>query len=622
MDNIMCVRFLVSYIARIFILFSTLLFSSMILAKSTENDHWLNHWDKSCYVDGDNTCREEWYSTTQGSHLLMWEVFIALEKSDSNGLFIEQSNLSKFGFLYPNIKGETTSNYNRDTYTGDYSGDLPLGLLLDKSQINNVNYMGLTCAACHTGEITYANKRFFVEAGQSPLNMSEFFSSLVEALDANTKGEKLWRFSTRFMLNEFFNNNANAHDDYAVDALGAESYLLEALDAVRGFVERDEGIVVNGPGRLDAVGSIINQVFVHQAGLDDNGESEIIPLSAPVSYPYIWDATRLQCIQTNCIATNPLTRNIGEVSGVFGILNLDDDEDINDLEELAYSELGLNNLFEYSAKIDNLYRLEKVLGYIKSPKWPKSFPALDKKLMASGKVIYQSECAGCHINVSDGIDESELTAPNSVGYQFTKVTKVAYDEVGTDPAFALDYGLRTEPTGIIGAVLQVTYPDIYPAPPEILPALAISGVATGTLASQYFASQAFSEKAVSIFPLLSEQEAIQLLTIEYVAGQVDAQAFTPTVYRAKPLNGIAFTGPFLHNGSVRTLADLLNKPEDRARSFYVGSTEFDAQNIGFIDEGHFLFDTTIRGNSNAGHRYGIDLSDNDKASLLEYMKSM
>jgi hypothetical protein len=97
------------------------------------------------------------------------------------------------------------------------------------------------------------------------------------------------------------------------------------------------------------------------------------------------------------------------------------------------------------------------------------------------------------------------------------------------------------------------------------------------------------------------------------------------VYRARPLNGIWATGPFLHNGSVPSIADLLLQPAARPATFYVGQREIDAAKVGFVNaEGPttMLFDTTIPGNSNSGHTYGTDLSAEDKDALVEFIKSL
>jgi hypothetical protein len=95
-------------------------------------------------------------------------------------------------------------------------------------------------------------------------------------------------------------------------------------------------------------------------------------------------------------------------------------------------------------------------------------------------------------------------------------------------------------------------------------------------------------------------------------------------YRARPLNGIWTTGPFLHNGSVPTLADLLRPAPERPAQFIVSNGAFDPVNVGFEagGDGGFLLDTSVPGNANGGHEYGVDLTEADRRALLEYLKSL
>ena len=95
-------------------------------------------------------------------------------------------------------------------------------------------------------------------------------------------------------------------------------------------------------------------------------------------------------------------------------------------------------------------------------------------------------------------------------------------------------------------------------------------------------------------------------------------------YKARPLNGIwATAASYLHNGSVPNLDELLKPSAKRAKKFYVGSREFDPVNVGFVsDSGSFEFDTTLPGNSNIGHDIGPELSDVERAQLIEYLKSL
>ena len=97
------------------------------------------------------------------------------------------------------------------------------------------------------------------------------------------------------------------------------------------------------------------------------------------------------------------------------------------------------------------------------------------------------------------------------------------------------------------------------------------------------------------------------------------------VYKARPLDGIWATGPYLHNGSVVSIRSLLKPAPAREKTFTTGSIELDLINIGFKNEtavNTFVFDTTLPGNSNSGHEYGTSLSGADAESLLEYIKSL
>jgi len=148
------------------------------------------------------------------------------------------------------------------------------------------------------------------------------------------------------------------------------------------------------------------------------------------------------------------------------------------------------------------------------------------------------------------------------------------------------------------------------------------GVASNVITSDHFDSLGFRIRAENADRNLPANEAVEKLKIEYQNGQVDRNLLTPTSYRAKPLNGIAFTGPYLHNGSVRSLWELLHSPAQRAQTFRVGSKEFDPIWVGYENAGDFVFDTRLRGNSNVGHTYGNELDLYDKFYLLQYLKTL
>jgi hypothetical protein len=96
-------------------------------------------------------------------------------------------------------------------------------------------------------------------------------------------------------------------------------------------------------------------------------------------------------------------------------------------------------------------------------------------------------------------------------------------------------------------------------------------------------------------------------------------------YLARPLTGVWATAPYLHNGSVPTLWHLLH-PTQRPTKFIVGNREYDPARLGYSTGGSgWTFDTSQPGNSNIGHagdKYGTNLTEDQKAALLEYLKTI
>jgi hypothetical protein len=111
-------------------------------------------------------------------------------------------------------------------------------------------------------------------------------------------------------------------------------------------------------------------------------------------------------------------------------------------------------------------------------------------------------------------------------------------------------------------------------------------------------------------------------------------------YKARPLGGMWASPPYLHNGSVPTLYDLLSPVADRPKTFRVGSREFDTERVGLAQKtnGFWIFDTSLPGNSNAGHEFntgyvpwtvgsppqngliGPLLTHEDRLALIEHLK--
>ena len=99
-------------------------------------------------------------------------------------------------------------------------------------------------------------------------------------------------------------------------------------------------------------------------------------------------------------------------------------------------------------------------------------------------------------------------------------------------------------------------------------------------------------------------------------------------YANQPLDGIWLRAPYLHNGSVPTLRDLLEPPDRRPATFYRGYDVIDREKVGFVSNvpqadgrAFFQYNTAVEGNGNGGHIYGVALPDADKQAIVEYLKT-
>jgi mono/diheme cytochrome c family protein len=101
-----------------------------------------------------------------------------------------------------------------------------------------------------------------------------------------------------------------------------------------------------------------------------------------------------------------------------------------------------------------------------------------------------------------------------------------------------------------------------------------------------------------------------------------------TGYVAQFLDGVWLRAPYLHNGSVPTLRDLLTPPAQRPAVFWRGHDVYDQAKVGFVADGAAAqrdsrrYDTRLRGNGNHGHEYGTRLPEPDKDALIEYLKTL
>jgi hypothetical protein len=122
------------------------------------------------------------------------------------------------------------------------------------------------------------------------------------------------------------------------------------------------------------------------------------------------------------------------------------------------------------------------------------------------------------------------------------------------------------------------------------------------------------------------------LSDDYIARETDG-------YQAPPLDGIWATAPYLHNGSVPTVYNMLkseSRPKIYTRSFKTDKEDYDSVKLGWrvqvLDkpadpklpafERRKTYDTSQPGRGNTGHVYGDDLTEDERMAVIEYLKTL
>jgi hypothetical protein len=483
----------------------------------------------------------------------------------------------------------------------------------------------MTCAACHTAQIEYqkdnAAQVLRIDGAPATANFQLFLTELTD--------------TARKTLSD-----AGRFDTFAHAVLGTQ-YSQAGADTVKSEFKKwvDEfGSFMEtslpkaspwGPGRLDAFGMIFNRV----AGLDLGIPGNIKLADAPVSYPFLWNASKQDKTQwtgsvPNGMFVNALGRNAGEVFGVFAHFKPVNTSILPPLP-------GLPPVIDYSegsANYRKLQSLEEMIVGLQAPEWPF---ALDNTLVAKGRALFDSNCRSCH----DQTDSKEV--PDAW------VTPVI--AVGTDSRM-FDNAKRTSQPGLLkGSVVPDLPIQILDDPAKTHDILATTVV--GALANDAKSLdptsgfwRAVQNDLPKLFPPLKDASVPLLLVNPAVLGALKTQVDNrltnmfkppnpdaPAAYESRVLYGIWATAPYLHNGSVPNLAELLRWPENRSPSFMVGSRKYDPDKVGYVTTETPFKDGTLvagtgaqPGNSNAGHKYPKDreLDENERKALLEYLKQL
>jgi len=481
---------------------------------------------------------------------------------EANGQSFLRDSLARYGYL-PNPK----SSRNRE--------GLPVGFLVAKAPTPQFS---MTCAACHTREITVNNVNYRVDGGPAFSDLYNFFKDLDQAV-------------------EYTLSNQQAFIDFQ-KAVQAQKPASVTRDQLAAWYLPYNTLISNsltpttapwGVGRSDALSMIENRA----TGLDigDPLHAYLIPQNiysadVPVRYPFLWNAGKQDLTQwagssINGNASYALERNTGEAIGVFGVLY----PRANSSMTNGYDFLKVNSL-NYSG----LLNAEKLINKIGPPKWPWS---IDRKQADRGKLLYTATCGpGCH-----EIKKGEPRPP------VTNTWKTPVINVGTDTKYYDVLGQKTVTSGLLSGFTQPIDPTAPLVPATDVASISLVGILYQSV-------------------LLQKYPNINL--------SIRAPVSTTGAFESKVLQGIWAAAPYLHNGSVPSLAELLKPAASRVQSFQVGR-EYDIVNVGLATQ-QTIEPTSLRvttdcsdlnsGNSNCGHEFGTNLSPTEKDDLLEYLKTL
>jgi mono/diheme cytochrome c family protein len=517
--------------------------------------------------------RETYYHMSQGSEALSYDIFLNLEVADGQDLFRSDANTDRYGL----IPQTPTPGTNPD--------GLPIGI--SKTVATNPRwkgeYIAITCAACHDSELTYKGKRIRIDGGAgNHFDFLGYVYALDDAMQATlTDSAKFDRLAARM--------GATSPD---AKAALRQRYESEAQIV---HVFRTRTLVTPGPwgpGRLDAIAGIVNRVTADKPGIPENWSTPL----APTKPPFVWNTPQSSWTQWRGAQQDPIDRNLTEAMGVLMPMDL-------------HSKTPAEGLFDANAELLNLEKIDDLLARLAPPKWPEDvLGKIDRKKAAEGKVLFVANCTRCHNSYP-----YTWTAPNKYGKSFIEVGLVQQKYVGTDPGQFEDIRPYTI-TGQLAPYLPGPF-----AGKDLIP--------TGAL--YVILQKEVLETALSKLQLTDEEK----LKI-HGYREFPLPSPTPGVYKAAPREGVWATGPYLHNGSVPNLYEMLIPAAQRTKKFYVGR-EFDPVKVGVDTSGNsgkFLVDTTIRGNSNAGHSFengpmgngviGPLLTEEQRWALVEYLKSI
>ncbi len=547
----------------------------------------------------------------QGTNLFPVALLNSLKDKDT-GEFMSQ-RLEHYGFL-PSTATKDVNPYGLPVGLG--SSDAPfLG-----TQIPEV---GLNCSACHTGELEYEGQKLRIDGAPNMIDIESWSVDMAESAQVVLKDPaEAFEFLIRFVTQLHPNTQKPLHEQLGIDPnvmdllsqakekikqgpppppglpgpVGAGENLGKAVEIAKHFhqihkhLQTGDSLPPMAPGddqgHLLATSKLGNILFLLKERVAFAQKTVDAIKRSPAAGPGrddAWNLVELMVMNdTKAVLKAPICVPHLFGNAEFEFFHCDSNTtsimDRNMAQGVALGADVYEDGNSTSIIPRNVNEADLLLEKIQAPQWPEIFPPLDQTLAEQGKTLFEKKI--------HSVDGTMMSCQDCHGKKEGKTIPI--DHVKTNPIRWATFNVKTpERDG-----------------PEMLMQLwdKVKLVKSATMQLHNVPNEEWQS--------WERKEPIWRTSDGYVA---------------RYLAGIWASPPYLHNGSVRTLYQLLLPEDQREKSFYVGSRKFDPKEVGYSNTPGpmaFEYDTSKAENTNTGHNFGAHLTDDERYALIEYLKSL
>lgn len=552
----------------------------------------------------------------------------------------------------------------------------------------SIAMVGVNCSFCHSNALTVDGRTRFIEGAPNMLNIRGFFQDLFassaktmltpELLEAflreskvpghtqsiadefvasfkkdlgidtllqrgvgkvvNFLDGKYFQHKKSKTLREAMYERRNIVEDYLVRLLKLTYQLKEVspeLQLRMRFLAASIGVDPNLPvtpegfARTDAFGRIANLVARTKNPL---------PLTATSSVPSMWNIEYRSMFHWNANTNSVVMRNIGQSFGLGALLT----------GSASFDPIAK---YDSTSNLHNLHRLETLIYKVRAPRWREDFGGrVDMTMIQSGCETFHQTCAKCHM------PEVQRVGPQKALIDYKMIP---LEVIKTDSLYTKQQALPVEGQPFRKALFAFTgaVRDRYYQRFQVGPQEQAEWERRDLRGAEVFRDTVLGENSYS-----------------GANAYVNLRANPTPGYPARHLASVWATAPYLHNGSVPNLYELLQPAHLRSKMFFVGSRQYDGKKLGFRSDFDSVpeisdlekkaqelmdarpgiigrlkglkvkspaniweakiqvaclqfpercFNVAHDGNSNLGHEgpaFGTDLPEQKKRELIEFMK--